>query len=82
MYAGQEPTAKASGLVMVVAMQILTRLSIFGLLPVSGYKNGWMHALVQSSSPEPLNGMFLKGTKPDSACRRALNTVKVVVCRR
>ncbi|WXG41118.1 MAG: hypothetical protein WED07_10165 [Candidatus Freyarchaeum deiterrae] len=34
----QEPTAKACGLVMVVTMQILTRLSNLRLLPVSGYQ--------------------------------------------
>nr|MDO8080114.1 hypothetical protein [Candidatus Freyarchaeota archaeon] len=51
----KNPLLKGSGLVMVVTMQILTRLSSFGLLPVSGYKNGWMHILVPPSSAEPLN---------------------------
>jgi len=71
----QEPTAKAGGLAMVVATQVLTRLSSFELLPASGYKNVGIHTLVPSSPAEPLNAMPAKA-KPDSACRRVLNSVK------
>jgi hypothetical protein len=64
---------------MVVSMQIVTSLrSTLLELPVSGYKNVGMHTLVPTTSAEPLNAMFLlramRGTKPDMAWRRVLNS--------
>ncbi|MFQ5819156.1 MAG: hypothetical protein ACE5I5_04140 [Candidatus Heimdallarchaeota archaeon] len=60
---------------MVEAMQVLTRLSSEAAeLPLSGYKNGGMHALVPSSSADPLNATLPHGVMPDTVCRRALNS--------
>jgi len=45
---------------MIVIMQILTRLSRFEMLPVSGYKNGGIRGLVPPPSTEPLNVTLLR----------------------
>ncbi|MFX1598313.1 MAG: hypothetical protein ACFFC5_04555 [Promethearchaeota archaeon] len=63
---------------MVVATQVLTRLSSRNELPVSGYKNVGMHTLVPSSSADPLNAMLF-GAKPDLACRRVLDPIRRII---